>query len=563
MVMKSILKLFKRLFCWEYLFYVVFAVLLFVKLVLFNYSAFQQILISSLWKYPSAFWGFYLPKLGATLFITSITYFCNRKWIALVVSFLIDIWIVANLMYIRSYNMVIDVFSITMVGNLQGFMSSLPLYMHISDLFFIISSILLIPVPFKQKDKRAIISITGIILALFYGYLGQYSYLRNYWSPSGAVSNMFWNILSRDARQNVYAVELTYPTKQTSILHLFGYDLLDGIEYLTDRIRPYQISDNDQYIIKQFYDINTKVSTIRLDGPLIVVIVESFESWVFNNDIMPNLSKFCKSHNVFYADKVKSQVRGGMSADGQMLINTGLLPTLEGAACFRYPRNTYPGIMHQIDGKSAVLVPHNIDVWNQKYMSEAYGYDTTIQVNPIDTILFQQVIRYIHEGYNNVQVLTMSTHTPFVSGASLSNLQVSNDIPELRRNYMKAFNTLDYGLNILLKALDTDSLLQNATVVITGDHTVLDEPAYCPLIVCSPEITESIYYTDDCYQMDIYPTLLDILDLETNWKGFGLNLHILPHTSTHTRRAIRDEKALELSDKMHRANYFGIKDNEK
>ena len=557
MVMKSILELFKRLFCWEYLFFVVFAVLLFVKLVLFNYYAFHQILISSLWKAPSAFWGFYLPKLGATLFITTIMYLCDRKWIALVVSFLIDIWIVANLMYIRSYNMVIDVFSITMVGNLQGFLSSLPLYMRISDLFFIISSILLIPVPFKQKDRRAVISITGVILALFFGYIGQYSYLRNYWSPSGAVSNMFWNILSRDARQNIYAVELTYPTKQTSILHLFGYDLVDGIEYLTDRIRPYQISDNDQHIIKQFYDINTKVSTTKLDGSLIFVVVESFESWVLNDNIMPNLSSFCNNHNVFYADKVISQVRGGMSADGQMLINTGLLPTLEGAACFRYPRNTYPGIMHQIDGKSAVLVPHNIDVWNQNYMSEAYGYDTTVQVNPIDTILFQQLIEYIHEGYNNVQVLTISTHTPFLNGASLSNLDVSNDIPELKRNYMKAFNTLDHGLNILLKALDTDSLLQNATVVITGDHTVLEKPAYCPLIIYSSKLNESILYNEECYQMDIYPTLLNILKIESRWQGFGLSLH----THTRTSRAIREEKALELSDKMHRANYFDIKDN--
>lgn len=553
--MKSILEPFKRLLCWEYLFYVVFAVLLFVKLVLFNYYAFHQILISSLWKAPSAFWGFYLPKIAATLFITAIIYFCNRKWIALFVSFLIDIWIIANLMYIRSYDMVIDIFSITMVGNLQGFMSSLPFYMRISDMLFIILSILLIPMPFKPKDRRAVISIIGIILALIFGYLGQYSYLRNYWGASGAVSNMFWNILSRDARQNVYAVELTYPTKQTSILHLFGYDLVDGIEYLTDRIRPYQISDTDQYRIKQFYDINAKVSTTMLDGPLIVVIVESFESWVFNNDIMPNLSKFLKSHNVFYADKIKSQVRGGMSADGQMLINTGLLPTLEGAACFRYPKNIYPGIMHHIDGKSAVLVPHNVDVWNQNYMSEAYGYDTTIQVSPIDTILFQQLIGYIHEGYNNVQVLTMSTHSPFVRGASLSNLDVSNDIPELKRNYMKAFNTLDYGLNILLKALDTDSLFQNATLIITGDHTVLDEPAYCPLIIYSPKMTESTYYADEFYQMDIYPTLIDILDVETKWKGFGISL------KSPLNRTITENEAIDLSDKMHRANYFELEIN--
>ena len=325
----------------KHIFYLIFAATLFVKLVLFNFLAFHEILVSSLWNNPSAFWGFYLPKLAAALFITSVIYFCNRKWIALVVSFLIDIWIVANLMYIRSYDMVIDVFSITMVGNLQGFMSSLPLYMRVSDVLIIILSTLLIPVPFQQKDRRAVISFIGIILALLIGYLGQYSYLRNSCVHSKAKSHLCWNILSRDTRQRIYGMELTYPTQQTSILHLLGYDISDGIEYLGDKIRQYHVMDNDLNTIKQIHDVSVSESSITLDGPLVFWVVESFESWVFNDDIMPNLSAFCNNHKVFYADKIKSQVRGGMSADGQMLINTGLLPTLEGAACFRYPKNIY------------------------------------------------------------------------------------------------------------------------------------------------------------------------------------------------------------------------------
>lgn len=113
-----------------YFYGAIFAVIVFVKCVLFNWFAFDQIVFSSLWKAPLVFLGFYLPKVAMAIGVTSFILFCNRKWVAIVLSVVIDLWIIANLMYVRSYGMVVDAFSITMVGNLSGFESSLPLYMH-------------------------------------------------------------------------------------------------------------------------------------------------------------------------------------------------------------------------------------------------------------------------------------------------------------------------------------------------------------------------------------------------------------------------------------------------
>lgn len=119
-----------------YAYCAIFAFVVFVKCVLFHWFAFDQIVLSSFWKAPAAFWGFYLPKIAMAIGVASFVLLCNRKWVAIVLSVFIDIWIIANLMYVRSYGMVIDAFSITMVGNLSGFESSLPLYLRLADTIY-------------------------------------------------------------------------------------------------------------------------------------------------------------------------------------------------------------------------------------------------------------------------------------------------------------------------------------------------------------------------------------------------------------------------------------------
>lgn len=531
-----------------YFYGAIFATVVFIKCVLFNWLAFDQIVVSSLWKAPAAFWGFYLPKIAMAIGVTAFVLLCNRKWVDIALSVIVDIWIIANLMYIRSYGMVVDAFSITMVGNLSGFESSLPLYIRWVDISFPILTIGVAIIPYArlEKKKRLILSSVLVTVAIILGYLGQYSYLK----AQNSTYDFCWRLFTREARQTMYGMELTYPTQQTSILHTIGYDISDVVEYQYEKWNPYHMSNEDKATINKFYRTDAEEIEKSLPGPLVIVIIESFEDWVFQSEIMPHLTTFCENHPVFFAKNVKSQVHGGMSADGQMMINTGLLPTLEGAACYRFPHNEYPGIMHHLNGKSATLVPHNVDVWNQSFMSQAYGYDTTVQVSAVDTILFREVLQYLHNGYTNIQTLTISTHSPFTTGAALSTYEVDEDMSELRKNYIKAFNTLDNGLKILLEAVDTDSALLNVTMVITGDHIIWPEPAYCPLIIYSPHFTSSIAYTEPCYQMDIYPTLVEVLGIETKWHGFGISL------LSEDERRITHEQALDISDKIHRANFF-------
>jgi phosphoglycerol transferase MdoB-like AlkP superfamily enzyme len=75
------------------------------------------------------------------------------------------------------------------------------------------------------------------------------------------------------------------------------------------------------------------------------LLIESLENWVITPEIMPNLYSLTKSNNILYAPRITSQALKGTSADGQMIVLTGLLPIKNGATCFRYSDNTYPSIV--------------------------------------------------------------------------------------------------------------------------------------------------------------------------------------------------------------------------
>ena len=93
-----------------------FALTIFVKCLLFHWFAFHSMLVSSLWKNPLAFFNFYCPKLTIAIFIASFVLISKRYYWTVVVSFLIDIWMTANVLYFNANGLFIDFPAITLIG---------------------------------------------------------------------------------------------------------------------------------------------------------------------------------------------------------------------------------------------------------------------------------------------------------------------------------------------------------------------------------------------------------------------------------------------------------------
>ena len=215
-------------------------------------------------------------------------------------------------------------------------------------------------------------------------------------------------------------------------------------------------------------------------------------------------------------------------------------------------------------------------------MSPAYGYDSTICYSDIDTILFQKLDSLVDDGYRYIQCITQSTHAPFVN-EKYSHLELPKSMPWVMYNFIRGFNSLDEGLGYFIRKIESDPNLQNYTIVFTGDHRILHYEKRqqmqqfanmwtrkkkdagmewiadltptddcLPLIIYSPKISGNPRYTEDCYQMDIYPTYQSLLGVEKyRWHGFGINL-----MDDKAERAIHEYDAFPLSDKLIRNNYF-------
>jgi len=458
-----------------------------------------------------------------------------------------------------------------MTDNMDGFWSSVVFYCSWKDsIYFIISFIYLVFVLLinKFQIKNWFLGINFMILSYLTSISGIYCMTRRW---DAKENNMFFNPISITMRTTLSSVSYTDHVKDFSIIHSLGFIIADWIE--NTKATDWNINNEEVEIdINPF--INKYVREKKFNTPLILILVESLEDWSINKISTPHLFNFLNTHHCLHVHRIKKQTVGGTSADGQMIMNTGLLPISQGAACFRFPTNKYPSIGECSKGKTVTIIPHEIGVWNQQYMSPAYAYDTTIIRNEKDSILFNTTIDCVHQGYNLIQTITMSSHSPFLFGASRSKLQLPDNMPKYMSDYLKSIHYMDAGLNVLLSQIENDTMLLNATIVITGDHTIFPDEKrleyslwcinhkstfniyenYVPLIIYSPQIKENIQITDTCYQMDIYPTIMHLIGCEDYyWKGFGVNLL---DSTARQNRPISEKEAYELSDKLIRSNYF-------
>lgn len=555
----------------------IFAFTLFLQCCFFHYQAFHSILISSLWNDPITFLTFYAPKISISLFIASFVFLFKRKSWIIYFSFIISLWIIAELIYFRANGIFLDSYSFTMIGNMDGFWSSVPMYFYFADVVVFIPPIIVVMFYIMWSKSLHPYKVGGLIF-LFLSILGQVISVfglnimyKKYKFDHDDLRIIYFNPLNNDSVRSFWGFTCIDYLRQTSPIHAIIYET-KNLLLLPFTNDTYLLNNNEKLAISKFITSNTLNN--KIENRLIIILVESLENWAVSKHATPNIYNFIKDNeNIFYHSQIITQVKGGTSADGQMIVNTGLLPIKEGATCFRFPGNTYPALS-KLYKKPLGIIPGNAGVWNQGRMSEAYGISSMIYEPMSNDSLVFSILTKNYQQCDYILSITMASHSPFKAYADKSDLILPNDMPMKMANYLKCISYTDNHLNQFLSAIKSDSILKNSTIVITGDHTIfpseirkefsdycktnnLDykiEEAYCPLIIYSPNIKEKTIVDEEAYQMDIYPTILHVIGAEDYyWKGFGVNLL---DSVARRNRLISPEDAFELSDKLIRANYF-------
>lgn len=491
----------------------------------------------------------------------------NKRW-TIIVAFILDIWLIGNLLYFRSYNDLLNSWSLINISNMNGIWNSILPFMAWQDIVFPLSTVVWIIV-IKKRLPTSLhnfkLFVTSVLITSI-GFLPTAYMSHRVKQPINPFNHYF---------QEASTGRIWYTTTFSPIAHLINESKTLVLQFISKPTIP-NIQKQD---LEPFVNTN-KEATSRKQN-LLIIFFESLESWSINTSIdgqaiTPNINQLIQDKSTTYFPKVVPQVRNGMSSDAQLIVNTGLLPIYDGAVSMRFYANKFPSLADALQSHDRkMFIPTPSSAWNQEQMTRAYHYNSLfakpISDNQMMTIVSKEL--RVSKSSFCFFVTTMASHSPFTAYADSSHLQFTSPLPSNLKNYIKSVNYTDQCIGNLLKELLKDSLLKtNTTIVITGDHTIFDaekrkeyinllrhpstdsEPQpFVPLIIYSTSRNSSRTQNDTIYQMDIYPTLLNVMHCENYvWKGFGRNVFY----ETSKKRPISPEKANSLSDKLIRNNYF-------
>lgn len=528
----------------------------------------------------------YLAKSAAAALLAMPVILTSRRYPVFIVLVLADVWMVVNIIYNRAYHLFITWHLLSIAHNMSGFESSIWPYCSFSLLLF---PALTLPalLCFAWKAKR--LGLKGVVTALLISVLlsvgGSHSRWKKY-RPFLNGEPFTWEWINPCTIPQSLSVHVSESEKQAakyiyqrSILAYPLFMVYDAIQTHRRLQEPEPLSQEEMQELRKITGPVTSANPV--EGNLLIVLLESFESWLLDasdangEPVCPVLNAYIHTQPLLYVKKVETQISYGMSADGQLIINTGLYPVSEGVTCVDYPYSVYPNLAHFYP-QSAVVNPCR-NVWNQTIISSAYGYKQLIEPDSDNRFEWNDsvVVDKIMECFSSFQspacvmAISISGHIPFDS--SPDNIPISDTVPELFKHYIQTAHFTDRQMGRLLAWADTALVMQNSVIAITGDHRIFhawlneDIREYglkahlpfgtnqdgCPLFVVSPKI-DSTLVIEHGRQIDIYTTLLDFIGQKTYfWQGMGSDLmehNNLPDEDTYLRH--------QLSDKLIRLNYF-------
>lgn len=503
-----------------------------------------------------SFFETYATKIIATLALAGVYALTRCRWAQIVVMALLDVLLVANLMYFRTYYSAIPASSYLEAGNLADFKASVTDSLRWADIVLPLITIATAVMAFRYKTTKrqpltAVLKWWAAPLAGFALLLTGVNLCKGGFHKS-----------LRSVRQSAYLCSADAP-----IFSVFGciwYDITDAAEPIT----PEKQAEIERWLASQPKHQPADSVTEKRSN-LLIVFAESLESWVLEKkvdgkEITPCLNSLLKEKSTLYAPNVLTQVKGGRSIDAQLMICSGLLPLMSGTYSSLYYDNTFYTLQKAMRGlkhsRSYLLTIDKVSTWNQGAVARSFGTDTIISYHDFkmteafgthkrigDASFFQQCREKIERGEVwkpgesvYMQFVTYSGHAPFKLPDHLRTITFPASIPEKAADYMTTAHYTDKAIGDFVAYLKTLPQYKETIVVIVGDHEglasyrqeLVGNPA-CRGLVSEKQLTPFIVlnspvgmrYDKFMGQIDIYPTLLNLMQLDAyRWHGLGQSI---------------------------------------
>ena len=313
---------------------------------------------------------------------------------------------------------------------------------------------------------------------------------------------------------------------------------------------------------------------------IIFIIVESYLSAtsdlkVDGKEVTPFLNSLKHDSTIYYTGQLTPNITLGESSDGQFIYMTGMLPLRSEVTVTKAKYSELPGLpkilkQERLIKEAQMIIPTLPSMWEQESMCEKYDFDHLYSSADYKEGNFwylsdQQIFEYALEKNLSAKqpflsvVLTMTMHQPYTKPMDPKFIVKDESLTEKYKNYLSTCHYTDQQIKWYFDQLKKKGLYDNSIIIIVADHHAhaslfdmeeSDVSSDIPLYIINGNIKQTTGWQGRCNQLDVYTTLLDILDTKEGWKGFG---HTLITNDYHNSI---NPHLWELSELVVLGNYF-------
>ncbi len=538
-----------------------------------------------------------------TVLLIPMFWIKRRFWTTLILIWGLALFLLANLLNYRFWSDLLSFESFLLFQNIDSVLikSIGGLIKPIDIVFFVIPLIYTYiyfrirkKIPHTRLPLRCSVTLTCISVATFIIAQSFVSLLNNKYSK---VYNMPQQPFYNATCERIFGISISrhfYFINNGLTLYTCYYaaneisNLFNNFE-----LTPERTKEIDSFISKNALAVPfDSTFTDNRNKNVVIIIVESLNAFVIDKkingfEITPTLNSIIRQPGTIYSTSIISQIKDGGSSDGQLIVNTGLLPLRNGIVTDKFIDNKFITLRNSMPDHSGIAVfATKGNIWNEADAFKSYGfekiyteldYDKTPQYGKEDGAMFDFLLKklavtpqpFFAEG------ITISMHVPFYT----TNLSVPHEIQnsnlsEIEKKYLTTTNYFDSQLKIFLDGLYKISPEDNTIVVITSDHAQgvatgqnlnTKQESNLPIVFIAANTGSTQKISCVSGQYNIFPTLLQILGIEDNtgYRGLGKSLLDLSldgavdsFGNKHGNTTQDQIEAYDISNDLIRGNYF-------
>ncbi|KPU55636.1 LTA synthase family protein [Bacillus wiedmannii] len=319
-----------------------------------------------------------------------------------------------------------------------------------------------------------------------------------------------------------------------------------------------KLQETENYVKANQSEPNPNMFGAAKGKNVIVVTLESLQTFLIGasvngQEVTPFLNEFINES--YYFDNFFHQTGQGKTSHSEFLIDTSLYPLNRGAVFFTHGNNDYtatPEILRQQGYFTSVFHANNATFWNRNIMYSALGYDryyneldykitpeTNLNWGLKDIEYFDQsvdILKTVDQPFY-ARFLTLTNHYPFTYDEDTKFIEPYNSGNGVFDRYIVTARYLDESIKKFIERLKAEGMYDDSIIVLYGDHYGISEKhnramaqflekdqitefdtlnlQRTPLYIHMPGQTEGQTISKPTGQIDIKPTILNLLGIDT------------------------------------------------